>query len=181
MAKAKNNSDYSLLPGQASVFLDDSFVTKIKLKACNPKLELSLSLGVDPSIRIKYKPVFKYNSEHGLLKKLKTTTYERNIEVTNASHNKANILLIDSVPSSSDEKVKVNLLQPVLQNGENITLNKSNLEFNLEIEPSEMEEIKIKNTIDYPADSKIEFFSLTSDDDKKVNKDDEDDDNDDDE
>ena len=45
-AKVKNESRYPLLAGPASVFLDQSFVTKTTIPIVSPQEEFSCSLGM---------------------------------------------------------------------------------------------------------------------------------------
>lgn len=74
-AKVTNTSQYSLLAGPANVFLDNNFVAKTDLKSYSPQEEFNCSLGVDPAIRIDYKPLRKFKTHSGLLSKTITTTY----------------------------------------------------------------------------------------------------------
>ncbi|CAF1033344.1 unnamed protein product [Brachionus calyciflorus] len=158
-AKVKNISEYTLLSGPANVFLDNNFVSKTFLNSYSPQEELDLSLGVDPAIRIDYKPVKKYTTKSGLLSKTTSKMFIQVIEIKNTSMNKIKILLSDNLPLSTDEKIQVKLIEPDLKKHSNIRLNKSNnLEFDLEIEPSKKEEITIKYTIDSPSDKDIDFY-----------------------
>ena len=154
-----NTSEYSLLAGPANVFLDNNFVAKTDLKSYSPQEEFYCSLGVDPAIRIEYKPIRKYKEQSGLISKSTTTTYEQLIEIKNTTANNIKLLLSENLPLTNDEKITVKLIEPVLKNNQNVKLNKSNnIEFNLVIPSSKTEELKIKYSIDHPADKEIEFF-----------------------
>ena len=123
--------------------------------------EFSISLGVDPAIRIDYKPIKKFNASSGglLTQKTTTITYQQVIEVKNTTANQAKILLSDNIPLSNDDKINVKLIEPNLKLAQNVKLNKSNnLEFDLILAANKTEEITIKYTIDYPADKEIEFI-----------------------
>lgn len=158
-AKVKNTSEFALLAGHANVFLDNNFVAKTYLNSYSPQEELNLSLGVDPAVKIDYKPVKKYSTQHGLVSKTSLTTYVQLIEIKNTGQNKAKILLIDNLPLSSDDKIQVKLLEPNLKNNSNIKLNKeNNLEFYLEILSGKSEEITIKYTIESPFGKEIQFY-----------------------
>ena len=157
-AKVTNTSEYSLLAGPANVFLDNNFVAKTELKSYSPQEEFYCSLGVDPAIRIEYKPIRKYKEQSGLISKSTTTTYEQLIEIKNTTANNIKLLLSENLPLTNDEKITVKLIEPVLKNNQNVKLNKSNnIEFNLIIPSSKTEELKIKYSIDHPADKEIEF------------------------
>lgn len=158
-AKVINNSQYALLAGPANVFLDNNFVAKTYLKSYSPQEELVCSLGVDPAIRITYKPVKKYNTQTGMLSKYSHTTYEQVIEVKNTTQRLANILVKESIPLSNNEKIQVKVAEPVTKNNPKYVLNKQNiLECNLTLAAGKSEDILIKYTIEHPSDCDIEFF-----------------------
>lgn len=74
-AKVTNTSQFSLLAGPANVFLDNNFVAKTDLKSYSPQEEFNFSLGVDPAIRIDYKPVKTFKAHSGIISKTSTTTF----------------------------------------------------------------------------------------------------------
>jgi uncharacterized protein (TIGR02231 family) len=74
-AKVTNTSEYALLAGSANVFLDNNFVAKTQLKSYSPQEEFYCSLGIDPAIRIDYKPLKKFKGQSGMISKTTTTTY----------------------------------------------------------------------------------------------------------
>ena len=50
---------------------------KAELKAVSPSEDFTCSLGVDPGLRVVYKPVYKYREQSGLLTKSVITTYKQ--------------------------------------------------------------------------------------------------------
>ncbi len=48
-----------------------------ELKAVSPSEDFTCSLGVDPGIRVVYKPVYKNREQSGLLTKSVVTTYKQ--------------------------------------------------------------------------------------------------------
>jgi uncharacterized protein (TIGR02231 family) len=158
-AKVTNTSTFPLLAGPANVFMDNNFVAKTDLKSYSPQEEFYCSLGVDPAIRVDYKPVRKFKSESGILSKSTTTTYVQVIEVKNTTLSAVRVILSECLPLSNDDKIKVNLVEPSLKNNSVVKLNKqNNLEYELAIGASKTETIQIKYTIDHPSDKEIEFF-----------------------
>jgi len=161
--KIKNTSTYPFLPGPMNVFLDNNFICKSNLKAVSPQEEFTCSLGVDPAIRVNFKPARKFNEESGLLTKSKITTVQQPIEIKNTHTNVVKVKVIDHLPLSSEEKLKVNLLEPNLKEnqksaGPKIELNKAhNLEWFLEIPAGESREIIVKYSIEHPKNEEVEF------------------------
>ncbi|KAH8115703.1 hypothetical protein DFH11DRAFT_1543173 [Phellopilus nigrolimitatus] len=114
--KVKNTTKYVLLPGQANIFLNGSFVAKSSISHVSPQESFSCSLGVDPAVRITYHPQSKKTKTTGgtvLTTKMKTVTFEQAITVKNNRLTRLPRLLIkDRVHVSRDAKLKVNVLEP---------------------------------------------------------------------
>ena len=53
-ARVKNNTDYPLLAGDSSIFLNNNFITKSKVDNVAPTEELVVSLGADPQVCNEY-------------------------------------------------------------------------------------------------------------------------------
>ncbi|XP_055887711.1 protein F37C4.5-like isoform X5 [Biomphalaria glabrata] len=161
-AKVVNNSPYTLLSGRTNIFLDNSFVAKAEIKAVAPKEEFECSLGVDPSIRVDYKPLNKVSSQSGLISKSNTTTYEQNIEIKNLHNYAIKIVVRDNLPRSLDEKIKVTLLLPQIDNkhpekNEKVKLTKSNhLEWDLDIKEMDKVDLVLKYAVEHPASEDVE-------------------------
>ncbi|KDQ32708.1 hypothetical protein PLEOSDRAFT_1110237 [Pleurotus ostreatus PC15] len=114
-AKIKNASNFPLLNGIASVYVDGSFVSKTTVPEVSPQESFDCSLGVDPSIRLTYHPLSKNSSENGFYNKSSSHTYSQHITV----HNTKNITIrdltvIDHIPLSEDSQVTIKLINPAL-------------------------------------------------------------------
>jgi uncharacterized protein (TIGR02231 family) len=157
-AKVKNTSLYAIIGGPANVFLDNNFVAKTELNSTGPQGEFTCSLGVDPSIKIDYKPIRKFQEEHGYFGKTRVTKYVQIIEITNSNTNPIKLLLSEQLPLSNNEQIQVKLSEPQLKNSQNVKLNKSNnLEFNLNIDAGKKEEVTVKYSIENSTNSELEF------------------------
>jgi uncharacterized protein (TIGR02231 family) len=157
-AKVKNTSQFTILAGDANVFFDNCFVANTHLKSYSTQEEFTCSLGVDPSIKIDYKPLKKYKEQNGIINKTITMFYEQLIEIKNTTTSSIKITLVEQLPLSADEKVKVTLLEPTIKNSQSIKINQeNNLEFDLKIEAGKTINIKVKYSIDYPIQEDIEF------------------------
>ncbi|XP_065920409.1 protein F37C4.5-like [Dysidea avara] len=162
-ATVKNNSKYPFLAGPANVFLDQTFVTDTSLKAVSPGEEFSVSLGVDPRIKVIYKPLKRFREQTGILSKTVTYTMKQVTELKNSLGEPAIITFTDHVPRSQDEKLKVTLTNPVLPkkqpNGPepNPKLNNSNnLEWKLEVPAGSDHVITIQYQVEYPSGKVVE-------------------------
>ncbi len=80
------------------------------LNSYSPQEEFTCSIGVDPGIKIEYKPVKKFKEQTGLLKNWDHTKFVQIIEIKNTTQNNAKLLVKESIPLSNDEKIQVKLL-----------------------------------------------------------------------
>ncbi|KHJ98112.1 hypothetical protein OESDEN_01903 [Oesophagostomum dentatum] len=87
---------------------------KTSLKNVSPGERFSCSLGVDPALRVEYKPVKKYHEQIGLINKASSTVHEQVIVVKNSRSDPVLLTVKEHVPRSTDEKIKVRLIAPVV-------------------------------------------------------------------
>ncbi|CAK7210891.1 hypothetical protein SCUCBS95973_000943 [Sporothrix curviconia] len=114
-AKLKNASKLTLLKGTAGLTLDGSFMGRTTLPRCSAGDTFPLSLGVDPAIRVAYPKADVKRATTGLFSKEDSNAYKRSVTISNtrASAGKpVTLLVLDQVPVSEDEKLRVELLQP---------------------------------------------------------------------
>ncbi|XP_067674171.1 protein F37C4.5-like isoform X1 [Haliotis asinina] len=155
-AKVTNNSVFTLLPGATSIFLDNSFVAKAEIKLVSPGEEFLCSLGVDPAVKVIYKPLKKFKASTGLISKTTNTTYEQVVEIKNTHEYSIDIVLKLQLPRSSDDKIKVTLLEPSLdmkhpEKNTNPHITKQNhVVWKLDLAKQVTREITLKYTVDHP-------------------------------
>ncbi|KER18773.1 hypothetical protein T265_12161 [Opisthorchis viverrini] len=137
-----NTSEFALLEGPASVYLDNSFNGKTTISATAVQEELFCDLGVDPGVHVTYKPRHKYKKSVSFIGGGKTMsitftqprhkykksgsfigggktmsiTFTQVISVTNSYPRSLQITVIDQLPVSTDDKLKVQLLEPSVKN-----------------------------------------------------------------
>ena len=129
-ARLRNNSSIALLRGPAGLTLDGSFLGNTNIPRCSAGESFSLSLGVDPSVNVTYgKPTVR-RSQSGIINKEGSGIYTRTCTVTNTKSNRAiEGLVIDQIPVSEDERLRVEILQPRGLRHENDTV-RSGVGFN---------------------------------------------------
>ncbi|PNP54512.1 hypothetical protein THARTR1_05069 [Trichoderma harzianum] len=114
-AKLKNSSKMALLKGSASLTLDGTFMGKTSLPRCSSGESFSLSLGVDPAIKVTYPKPDVRRTSVGLFTKEDSAVYIRTIELNNTravGGRAVNLLVLDQVPVSEDERLRVELAYP---------------------------------------------------------------------
>ncbi|KAK3311785.1 hypothetical protein B0H66DRAFT_555874 [Apodospora peruviana] len=114
-AKLRNTSKLTLLKGQTGLTLDGTFMGRSSLPRCSAGDTFSLSLGVDPAIKVAYpKPDVK-RSTTGVFTKGDNSVYTRTVMLVNSratAGKPVNITVLDQVPVSEDEKLRIDIAYP---------------------------------------------------------------------
>ncbi|KAG6898902.1 hypothetical protein C0993_002979 [Termitomyces sp. T159_Od127] len=114
-AKIKNASQYTLLRGTGSVYVDGSFISRSEVPAVSPEESFDCPLGLDPSIRVTYHPLSKKQSKSGFYTKTRTHVYTQTVTVHNTkSIPVEGVRIADQVPVSEDAQIQVKLISPAL-------------------------------------------------------------------
>ncbi|KAH6989291.1 hypothetical protein BKA56DRAFT_611559 [Ilyonectria sp. MPI-CAGE-AT-0026] len=113
-ARVKNNSKWALLKGPGSLTLDGSFMGNVTIPRCSSGDTFSLSLGTDPAIKVLYPKAEVQRSTTGMFHKENSSVYKRSVTLRNtrASGKAVNLLILDQVPVSEDDRVRVDLVSP---------------------------------------------------------------------
>eukprot|EP00041_Stephanoeca_diplocostata_P022759 m.545385 g.545385 ORF g.545385 m.545385 type:complete len:733 (-) comp22146_c0_seq5:387-2585(-) len=118
-ARAVNTSSYPLLASaRVNLFIDGCFVTTTKLKHVSPGEGFNVFLGVDSSVKIEHRLVKKTTSkggDRGMFrgKQASRLTREYRTVITNTNTDKeVTIGVVQVLPRSTDDKIKVELLTP---------------------------------------------------------------------
>ncbi|WP_242355720.1 mucoidy inhibitor MuiA family protein [Anaeromyxobacter sp. SG64] len=109
-AKAVNETGFPLLPGLAGIYVGDEFVGRAPIALTPPGGELELAFGVDDRIEVERKVLERKRLTAGLLSKDDVQRYRVRIEVKNRYATPVAVRLLDLVPVSRDERIKVAIL-----------------------------------------------------------------------
>jgi hypothetical protein len=122
-AKLRNASKLTLLRGPTGLTLDGTFLGRSTLPRCSAGDTFSLSLGVDPAIKVAYpKPDVK-RSTTGVFTKGDNSVYTRTVTLVNtraAAGKPVTLAVLDQVPVSEDEKLRVDVQVPRGVSGGNV-------------------------------------------------------------
>ncbi|KAF5369113.1 hypothetical protein D9615_010435 [Tricholomella constricta] len=114
-AKIKNASQYTLLRGTGSVYVDGSFISRSEVPPVSPDESFDCPLGLDPSIRVTYPPRTKKLSQSGFYTKTATHVFTQHVTVFNTKPTPAEgVRIVEQVPVSEDAQIHVTLVSPAL-------------------------------------------------------------------
>ncbi|KAL8382264.1 hypothetical protein RB595_006180 [Gaeumannomyces hyphopodioides] len=114
--RIQNRSRLTLLNGPVGLTLDGSFMGRSKLPRCSSGDLFTMSLGIDPAIKVAYpKPEVK-RSTQGLFAKEDNNAYTRTITLINTragiNARPAALVVYDQAPVSEDERLHIHVLEP---------------------------------------------------------------------
>ncbi|KAH6631499.1 hypothetical protein F5144DRAFT_511106 [Chaetomium tenue] len=114
-ARLRNTSKLTLLRGPTGLTLDGTFLGRSTLPRCSAGDSFHVPLGVDPAIRVSYPKPDVARSTTGVFSKGENSVYTRTITLVNtraAAGKAVSVTVLDQVPVSEDEKIRVDVLQP---------------------------------------------------------------------
>ena len=125
-AKAKNTSEWVLLPGRAAVYFGADFVGHSFLDAVQPGQELDLHLGADPGLTVERTLLEDLREGSGVFSSRATQREAWRIELenhgafTSALDGAVDVIVQEVLPRPRDERIKVEIdtAKPKLAEGE---------------------------------------------------------------
>jgi uncharacterized protein (TIGR02231 family) len=110
-AKVENSTPAVLLPGPASIFFGDAFVGTTQMPETPPEGEMELYLGVDDQIRVEREQVERSVDKSGVLEKVRRISFAYLIRLRNFRPDRIALTVLDQVPTSRHEDLKVKVMQ----------------------------------------------------------------------
>lgn len=151
IAKATGWEDFNLLPGEANIFFEGTFVGKSFIDPNNIKDTLSVSLGRDKRIVVKREKLKDLTSRN-LIGSTKKESYAWEISLRNTKAEAVKIVVEDQVPVSQNTQIEVSVLDT---GGANYNKQTGKLSWELELKPNETRKVVYKFEVKYPKDKQI--------------------------
>jgi uncharacterized protein (TIGR02231 family) len=161
LALAKTSSP--LLPGPVSLFRDGVFVGSGTLPQLSPGETHELGFGADERVRVRQVVVTDKTSETGTFSKSRVEEHSYAITVKNLHARPMDIQVIDRMPVSMQEEIKVDFSvtsgsQPTAIEGEN---KRGLLRWDLKAQPDEEKKLAYAYLVTSPAGKKINYRGLS--------------------
>ncbi len=151
MAKAIGWEEFSLLPGEANIFFEGTFVGNSFIDPNNIKDTLALSLGRDKRIVVKREKLKDLTSRN-VIGTTKKENYTWEISIRNTKTETIRIHIEDQVPVAQNAQIEVTVIDA---GGSNYNKQTGKLVWAIEVKPSETRKVMFKFEVKYPKDKQV--------------------------
>lgn len=152
VARLSDWSSYNLLPGQANIYFENSYVGQSYVDPSTTRDALTLSLGRDKNISVSH-DVLKDFSEDKFLSSNVERTFAFEIKVKNNKKVPVNIIVEDQIPISKNEEIVIKLIDSsgAIYNAEN-----GKLKWTVNVEGGKSVSKKLVYSVKYPGDKPVQ-------------------------
>ncbi|MDN3643277.1 DUF4139 domain-containing protein [Lutimonas halocynthiae] len=151
IASINNWEQYNLLEGEANIFFENTYVGKTLLDVRFTSDSLQISLGRDKNVIVDRKKISNYASKKFMGSK-KEESRDWAISVKNNKSQSINMLVIDQIPVSTLDEIKVEVLE--LSKGKH-NLSNGEVKWEFDLQPKENKDIDLKYIVKYPKNKSL--------------------------
>ncbi len=151
LARATGWEEFNLLPGEANIFFEGTFVGKSFIDPNNIKDTLSVSLGRDKRIVVKREKL-KDLTSRSFMGSNKKESYAYEISIRNTKGESIKVIVEDQIPVSQNTQIEVSTQD---LGGAKFNKNTGKLVWEMELKPSETKKLIYKFEVKYPKDKQI--------------------------
>jgi TonB-dependent SusC/RagA subfamily outer membrane receptor len=151
LAELPDWEQLNLLPGEANIIFEGTYVGKSFVDPASTMDTLSLTLGRDKRVVIKKEKLVDFSSVKFLgSNKIQKSTYE--LTVKNNKKDTVRIVLKDQYPISTNKEIEIELLD---NGGASVTPEIGLLDWNLQLAPGELKKLRFSYNVKYPKDKVV--------------------------
>lgn len=151
LARATGWEEFSLLPGEANVFFEGTFVGKSYIDPNVIKDTLSVSLGRDKRIVVKREKLKDFTTRRTIGSNIRES-FAWEVSVRNTKNEAVKILVEDQVPVSQNSQIEVTVLDVA---GAKYNKDTGKLVWEMNLQPNETKKVVFKYEVKYPKDKTI--------------------------
>jgi uncharacterized protein (TIGR02231 family) len=151
LAKGLGWEEFNLLPGEANIFFEGTFVGKSFIDPNNIKDTLAVSLGRDKRIVVK-RDKLKDLTSRKLIGGSQRESYTWEISVRNTKTEAVKVVVEDQLPVSQNSQIEVT---PADLGGAKHDINTGKLTWVLSLQPNETKKMTYKFEVKYPKDKQV--------------------------
>ncbi|WP_130733277.1 DUF4139 domain-containing protein [Flavobacterium sp. J27] len=152
LAEISDYSKFNLLPGEANIIFEGTYVGKTFINANATSDTLNLSMGRDKKISIKREKVVD-KSGTKFLSSYKEQIFTYDLIVRNNKKETINMILKDQYPISTDKEIIIELLEKDKASANEET---GVLTWKIDLKPNETKKFRISYKVKYPKDKVID-------------------------
>ncbi|MCM8773425.1 MAG: mucoidy inhibitor MuiA family protein [Candidatus Omnitrophica bacterium] len=160
-SRLKNSKDLHLLPGRVNIFLEGDFVGTSSIDNIGQEEEFELYLGVDENVKVRRELLEKKVDDiliAGIPSPNRRVTFKYKTTIENYKGKKIKVNFFEAIPVSEDERIKVKIEKVTLQPKEKDWKDRKGIwRWEIELEPTQKQEIFYNFTIEHPKDIIIDL------------------------
>ncbi len=146
-----------ILPGPVSLFRDGTFVGSGRLPQLGSGEDHELGFGADDNIRVKYAVAGDQRGEKGIISSAKTDTRNFKITVKNLHQRPMPVTVLDNIPVSQQQDIKVNPLSRPAPNKTDLDDKRGVVAWELKLEPDQETVIEHGYQVVWPGAKGIQY------------------------
>jgi uncharacterized protein (TIGR02231 family) len=151
LAKAVGWEEFSLLPGEATIFFEGTFVGKTFIDPNTIKDTLSVSLGRDKRIVVKREKL-KDLSSRKLIGSNQRESHAFELTIRNAKSESVKVIVEDQIPISKNSQIEVTITDT---GSARFSKDTGKLTWEVSLQPGESKKVKFAYEVKYPKDRQI--------------------------
>ena len=140
-----------VLPGQVALFRDSIFVGNGQLPLLAPGEEHELGFGVDDMIRVRHAIAEQTRGESGFVSTSKTDVRNYRITVKNMHQRPIQLRVLDQIPVSQNEAIKIELLGRTQPTRRNVDDKRGVMAWDMTLAPDEEKAVEFGYRVTWPA------------------------------
>jgi uncharacterized protein (TIGR02231 family) len=151
VAQMTKLDELQLVPANANIFFDGSYIGETYLDPTSMDDTLNLSLGKDPNIVVK-RTLLKQKSKDKIVQDKRERTFSYQIEIQNNKSSVIELIVQDQVPITTNNDINIELLEKA---GAREVPGNGTLEWEYKIKPGENKKIEFSYKVKHPKDQQI--------------------------
>lgn len=144
-----------LLPGNASLFRDGTFVGSGTLPLLSPGEEHEIGFGVDNLVRVRHAIAEQKRGKSGLISTSRTDSRHYQISIKSMHERPISLAVFDQVPVSADQEIKVELVGRSQPTKKNVDDKRGVLVWESELGPEEEQTIEFGYRVSWPSEKSV--------------------------
>lgn len=161
VASTQLAGDVTLLPGQANLFRDGTYIGTIPLELMRSGSQVDLTFGVDDQIEVKRTTLKDEKGESGVISKATSLTRAGSVNIANLHKDPMDVVVKYNLPVPRDEKITLKLDDAATTAGYAMDAVgvKGLMQWKLPLAAKEKKDIKFGWTMNWPTDMDIDYYA----------------------